>query len=125
MLSLLLYKVSCVKMHNNDNLYGEWVGENLNYSVKLTFSYGGLCVLEIKKGLSKEVSTHSGLFNLNYSKKPIPLSITNIKETNTPLHTIIKFVGNNKIKIEKFSTQWKLRPIAFNNETEIVLHRKS
>ena len=117
--------MSCVKIYNNGDLYGEWEGENPNYKIKLNFGYGGACLLEIKDLVSKETGLYSGLFKINYSKKPIPLSITNVDQINTPLHTIVEFVGKDKIKIQKFSTRWKLRPVAFNNESDIILYRKA
>jgi len=65
----------------------------------------------------------TGDFEVNFSKKPIPLTIRNIPQLNHPLHTIIQFKELDVIRMAEFAPRWRFRPISFNPETEIIFKR--
>ena len=66
----------------------------------------------------------SGEYDLNFTKKPIPLSLRNIPELNHPLHTIIEFIEPNLIKMADMSPKWRLRGIAFERDNYVIFKRK-
>ena len=46
-----------------------------------------------------------------------------ISDKLSPLHTVIKFQGNNLIFMEKFSSKEKFRPLFFSYDSNMMLKR--
>jgi len=81
------------------------------------------CEIVIKNNNSDAINRINGVFTLDYTKKPIPLSITKIKELNYPIHTIIRFNNYNTLDIMAFSKKQRLRPLYFDSNSLIKLKR--
>jgi hypothetical protein len=126
-LKQLLFHISlfclfaCVNGLNEESLFGVWVGEKDGVEIVLTFSRDSTSEIIFKDG--SNVTKLTGYFQVDFSKRPIPLTIRNIPNLNHPLHTIIQFEELDLIRISKFGPRLKLRPIGFNRETEIYLRR--
>jgi len=121
-ISLLVILFFAFKINNTnikkDNILGIWVGHYNNKEISILFEPNNKCI--INQGLNKK--NVNGIYNLDYNKEIIQLSIKNISELNHCLYTILKFKNKNTIEISRFATKWKLRPIEFNNT--ITLKRK-
>ena len=114
---------SCMQEPYKKEIYGIWKGEIKGSEIQLKFKRDQTCVLIIKDLLSGTVETLSGNFEIDFSKKPFPLSIRNIPQLNHPLHIIVEFTGDNSIKIAEFAPRWRLRPVSFNMNTSVNLKR--
>ena len=94
---------------------------------KYTFSFkiNNICTVDVFDKKNQLIETVSGEFSLDFSKKPILLSIKKIPQLDHPLYSIIEFVGQNSLNIAAFSPKWRLRPIAFDKEKTIFLTYRS
>ena len=109
-------------MLDEEFLFGVWVGEKDGVEIVLKFNRDSTSEIMFRDG--SNVTKLTGYFQVDLSKRPIPLTIRNIPNLNHPLHTIIQFKELDLIRISKFAPRLKLRPIGFNRETEIYLRRK-
>jgi hypothetical protein len=108
---------------NKNKVYGYWKGDFVNYELEFEFNTDQRFKLKFRDNILQTTKVISGDFFVDYSKKPISLSFRNLPETTYPLHTIIKFKGDNTIFLEKFSTKEKFRPLAFSYDSHLVLNR--
>ena len=113
---------SCTKAFTKQELYGDWEGKNKEVEIAITFNQNSTCKIVYKEDNSKPI-TLTGNFEVDFTKRPVPLSIRNIPQLNYPLHTIIQFIELDVIKMAEFAPRWRLRPIVFNRDTEIILKR--
>ncbi len=118
---LIIYSYGCNK--NEQSIYGVWYGEHNNYRIKFHFDEDKKCVLSFKDKESGEAEMFSGIYEIDFSKKPVTLSIRKIPKLNYPLHTIIEFINDNSMKVANFSMRWRLRPVSFIPEKSITLQR--
>ena len=79
--------------------------------------------MTIKDNINDSKKVLEGKFEIDFSKKPIPISIRNIPDINYPLHTILEFVDKDSIQLAMMSPRWRLRPISFDLKTSINLKR--
>lgn len=105
------------------DLYGTWIGEHSDTEIKFMFKKDGSCELNFKDLKTDSVSILTGTFVIDYSKKPIPVAIKSIVQTNYSLYTIIEFYNSDLIKLEMFSTRWRARPVVFGYNTSMKLRR--
>ena len=70
------------------------------------------------------VHIFTGKYEVGFSKLPFPLSLRKIPQLPHPLHTIIQFRRPDKLRMGRFARHWKLRPISFDPESEILLERQ-
>ena len=117
------YFYSSLEVIEEKKIFGLWEGVNNGKELMFRFEIGGTCVLGFKDIASDTTRVLNGDFKIDLTKKPITLSITNIPNINHPFHTIIEFIGDNKIKLAEFSPRWKVRPISFDRNTFISLNR--
>jgi len=123
LISIVLFFSTCNNSHSiNFSINGLWEGEDNNKLLKINFDNTNCKITFINQELFTSY-TISGKYNLNFSKLPATIDVTNIKEINTSLFAIIKILNNNSIKISQFSDRWKTRPISFDNNS-IVLIKK-
>jgi len=127
-LSLLIVSfsiiLSCGGKTDYEDIYGVWEGIMHEKKINIQFSSEHKCVLSINNIESDIVEILHGNYEIDFSKRPIPLSINNIKEINHSLHTIIRF-NNNELLMANFAPKWRLRPISFDDDTSILLTRIS
>ena len=115
--------VSCGKVPTQKDIYGVWQGENFGKELIFKFNSDGTCVINIKNRVSDSIEILNGNFAIDFSKKPIPLSIRNIPQLNYPLHTIVEFLGGDSIRLGNFSPRWRVRNISFQQNKSIILKR--
>lgn len=115
--------ISCTNLNTDADIYGGWSSNFNNHEFVVVFKNDKTCMLRYFNKESNKFETISGNYELDFSKKPIPLSIRNIPELNHPLHTIIKFVNDDSILMAEFSSKWRLRPISFEIGKTIKLSR--
>jgi len=115
--------ISCRKIPCQEDIYGVWKGEFQGKELLFKFEKDQTCVLGFMNKESHSIEILNGNFEINLSKKPIPLSVRNIPQLNHPLYTIVEFKGSESIRLASFSSRWRLRPISFNRSTNIYLER--
>ena len=115
--------ISCETTHSEKEIYGLWKGEFEGKELMFHFESDSTCILSLTNKASGSVMVLNGNFEMDFSKKPITLSIRNITNLSHPLHTIVKFGDINSIKLANFSPRWRVRPISFDHNTSINLKR--
>ena len=119
----ILIASSCMKAPSEEDLYGVWQGEYHEMELLFIFKSDGTCSLNFKNSVSGEMDELNGTFEVDFSKYPVPLSIRNIPQLNHGLYTIVKFTNNDSLIMADFSPRWRLRPISFQNSTNMDLRR--
>jgi len=114
---------SCAEAPQQEWVCGVWKGETRGKELLFTFNADGTCELVFTDTASGAAERISGRFEMDFSKKPVPLTIRNIPQLTHPLHTIIAFVGKDSMRIAQFAVRWRLRPIAFNVGSDMLLKR--
>ena len=117
---LLVFTSQSIDKHE---LYGKWAGESENYELFFEFKSNQRFKFSFNNKTLKNTKIIQGNFVVDYSKKPITLSLSGISDKLSPLHTVIKFRGNNLIFMEKFSSKEKFRPLFFSCDSNMVLKR--
>ncbi|MBN2412867.1 hypothetical protein JXQ31_14355 [candidate division KSB1 bacterium] len=115
--------VSCSHINNEADIYGNWQGAFKNKDISINFNADKTCVLKFTDRKTNQIDTYNGVYEPDFTKMPIPLTIRNIPQLNHPLHTIIEFVGDDSMKMAGFSPRWRLRPISFDEGKTINLKR--
>ena len=115
--------ISCRKIPCQEDIYGVWKGEFQDNELLFTFESDQTCLLSFTNKESGSVEILNGNFEINFTKKPIPLSVKNIPQLNHSLYTIVEFKGRESIRLASFSPRWRLRPLSFNHMTSINLER--
>lgn len=105
------------------SLHGKWTTELPTKKIELNFHKDGICLLNFIDKENGETFHLDGRFELDFSKKPIALSIKKIPQLSHSLYTIVEFINSNTIIMENFDSKWRLRPVAFNSETSMILKR--
>jgi hypothetical protein len=122
--ALLGVPLACSPPYGPKDLIGTWEGSSKRMSsVVVAFGADGSWRLEY---VDPQEETHSltGDFEVDFSKAPVPLTIRNIPELPHPLHTIIQFRGADSLLMGSFAPRWRLRPIAFDPATQLLLERR-
>lgn len=123
-LAMLGGSTGCTEAYGPAELIGTWEGASEEMSsVVARFARDGTFRLEYT---DKQGGTHSlsGTYETDFIKAPIPLSFRNIPQLPHPLHTIIQFNGPDSLLMGSFAPRWRLRPIAFDPKTQIILKRQ-
>ena len=122
---LLVALLACNRAHVTEDLIGTWEGESRNLSsVVVSFAKDGKFKLQYQDTDGAEVC-FTGDYEVDFSKTPVPLSIRNIPRLPHPLHTIIRYEAPDSLRMGRLAHRWRLRPIAFDPATEILLVRCS
>lgn len=90
--SLLLIVFSCSNLTKEHKILGYWEGSINNNKLLFVFNNDGMCRLKFFNDQSSSPMKIGGTYELDYSKKPISLSIRNIPQLTYSLHTIIEFI---------------------------------
>jgi hypothetical protein len=120
---LVLLYASCQKVPSQENIYGFWEGNFRGKELMFEFTSDKTCVMSITDKASGTVEMLNGSFEMDFSKKPISLSIRNIPQLDHPLHTIVEFIGSDSISLAYFAPKERFRPVAFTRSTNLDLKR--
>ena len=123
-LFLFLYFLTRINS-SKEYIYGTWEGDINGKEVIFIFNVDSKCILNFKDCSSGEIEILSGNFKIDFSKKPVTLTIRNIPQLSHPLYTIVEFPNDDSIKVARFSARWRLRPISFNNNTTYYLKQNN
>lgn len=104
-------------------VYGVWGGSSHDDVLRIQFARDGTCIMSIREGTTDQVRILEGEFQMDRSKKPIPLTIRNISKLSHPLHTIVQFSGSESMRLSAFAPHWRLRPISFDRNSSVKLKR--
>ena len=121
---LLSTGLSCSNSDTQLDLIGTWQGESSEMSaVVFKFERDGSFHFRY---VDPDGAVHilTGKYEVDFSKSPRPLSLRKIPQLRHPLHTIIQFRGPDNLRMGGFARHWKLRPISFDPESEILLERQ-
>jgi len=113
---------SCTELYTDKTLVGSWEGDLKDYKVRLIFERNLNCRIELITNQGENFR-YNGIYETNFFKKPITLSIKNINKIRNPLHTIISFINKDSLKMSIFSRKWRLRPINFYDGNTVFLKR--
>jgi hypothetical protein len=122
--TLLIGLLGCDGSTGPKDLIGTWEGTGGEMGpVLVSFAPDGGFHLEYvdAKGERKKLT---GDYEADFTKTPVPLSIRRIKELPHPLHTIVQFEGADTLRMGSFAPRWRLRPLGFNPDSEILLERR-
>lgn len=120
-IATFLFGVSCSKNKSFDNslILGRWESKN---KVIFEFFENDKCNLNLSyKNFSQ---TLQGIFSINNSKNLKTIDIKKIDGVSYSFYGIFDLVNENVIKISKFSTSQKTRPISFEKNNFLILYRK-
>lgn len=106
-----------------EDIIGVWRGEFQGKELLFKFESDQTCVLSFRDIASDSVEILNGNFEIDLSKKPIPLSVRNIPQLNHPLHTIVEFTGCDSTRLAYFAPRWRLRPVSFDRYRCVNLKR--
>ena len=120
---LLMISNNPLKIISLESLNGQWIGVYKNSNVILEMKKDNTCSLEFQNISSDKSEKISGDCNIDYSKIPYSLIISNIPEISTPLYSLIVPINDNIFHISEFSTSWKLRPVTLTQENTIIFKR--
>lgn len=113
---LLLSAIACYapnQANDKNRLIGEWRCM-ADSDITILFKEDSKCEMIFKEN-NKTIRT-KGDYSVDFSKSPIPLSMTNLTKIGHPIHTIIAFIDDDTIEIGRFSPKWRLRPIVFEKD---------
>ena len=111
------------KSYSVKNLIGKWEGDYNGEMISILFTESGKFKLSYKYPNTAKYQEINGVYNINFLKTPISMSIKKINEMNENLFTIIRFENENTIVISKFATRWRLSPVSFMLGNYIFLNR--
>ena len=114
---------SCKDTFTQNNIYGVWQGEYLGKKLMFNFNSDGTCLIKIEDISTNSIEILNGIFVIDFSKNPIPLSIRNILQLNHPLHTIVEIIDTDSIRLGSFAPKWRVRDISFQLNKSITLKR--
>ena len=120
-IAIFLYCLSCSKNESFDSslILGRWEAKN---KVIFEFFENDKCSLNLPyKNFSQNMQ---GIFSINNSKNVKTIDIKKIKGISYSFYGIFDLVNENVIKISKFSTSQKTRPISFEKNNFLILQRK-
>ena len=120
-----LFLFFCNNLNKDSNIYGKWESSYNDQKLTFVFNNDKTCIFKYFNKKLNKYEIINGNFKLDFSKNPISLSIRNIPQLNHSLHTIVKFIGEDIIRITGFSSKWRLRPISFEPKKTIELKRIS
>ena len=121
-LTIILF-ISCDEIPSEKQIYGVWKGDFQGKEIMFKFESNSTCILSFTNLSSSSVLLLNGNYEMDFSKKPITLSVRNIPNLSHPLHTIVDFVDINSIKLANFAPRWRVRPISFDHSKSINLKR--
>jgi len=115
--------VNCSKINQNFNIYGEWAGSYNEQRITIVFKTDNSCELNYFDNTDNSIKIITGEFRMDFTKRPIPLTIAKIPQLTYTLNSIVEFSNDNTIKIAEFSPKWRLRPVTFTKVNTVVLKR--
>ena len=94
-------------------LRGNWSGLHKGASIVLIFNKDSTCELTVLDAESKETTVIRGNYSIDFTKDPLPLTITKVTGVDCNLHTIVQVDSPDVIRIAAFSPTEKMRALTF------------
>ena len=121
---MLVALLGCGSPAGPKELIGTWEGSGGEIgSVLVSFAPDGGFRLEYvdAKGEHQKLT---GDYEADFTKAPVPLSFRKIKQLPHSLHTIVQFDSADTLRMGDFAPRWRLRPLAFDPDSVILLERR-
>ena len=118
----ILFYSSCFqrgKITSSVDLVGTWMS---NSSYTITFRPNGK--FEISFNKENDYKTFTGSYLVKGFSELKVLDLKAIEKFNGPLYGVFRFIDFNTIKISKFSSNIKTRPIFFEKNNYYIIRRK-
>ena len=113
--ALLLEVRSSTHTPDHSFLLGNWSGLHKGTSIVLIFNKDSTCELSVLDAESKERTVIRGSYSIDFTKDPLPLTITKVTGIDCNLHTIVEVGSADVIRIAAFSPTAKMRAVTFND----------
>tara|TARA_Y100001970_G_C14246759_1_gene868881 strand:- start:3402 stop:3830 length:429 start_codon:yes stop_codon:yes gene_type:complete len=104
-----------------EDIFGVWIGSFNGRKIEISLNDKMQCKIKINDSLSNSIEEYKGTYYVDFSKKPIPLTIKKINKLDYALYTTFKFLDKNSIRLSFFSKSWKFRSISIREENSIIL----
>ena len=120
-ITTFFYFVSCSKNRSFDNslIFGKWESKN-----KIIFEFFESNKCRFNLPYKNSSQTMQGTFSINNLKNQKTIDIKKIEGVSYSFYGIFDLVNENMIKMSKFSTNRKTRPISFEKNNFLILYRK-
>jgi len=115
---------ACTNRYSENNLYGTWIANHATGEIVITFNKD-LTFEYVCNETASTIIKITGKYEVDFSKQLIPLTIRKIPQLNHPLYTIIQFKEFDVLRMAEFAPLWRIRPISFNPNSEIILNRSN
>ena len=106
--------------YNANKLIGTWISSG---EIEYIFIFKEASKIELMIKEKGEIIKAKGIYKVDFDKRPSPLSITKLNNIGTPIHTIVRLIGNDTLVMGGFSPKWRLRPIIFKKNETLILKR--
>ena len=116
--------IACTNRYSANDLYGTWIAHDSMGEINITFNQDSTFEYVCNETTSTIIKI-TGKYEVDFTKQPIPLTIRKIPQLNHPLYTIIEFKRLDVLKMAEFAPRWRIRPISFKPNSEIILSRSN
>ena len=92
-------------------LLGKWSGLHKGTIIVLIFNKDRTCELTVLDAESKETTVTRGNYSIDFTKDPLPLTITKVTGIGCNLYTIVEVGSSDVIRIARFSPTARMRAV--------------
>lgn len=107
------------------DLIGFWEAQYKDNIINIEINEKNNCSFQYKSIQSSEEYRLNGECFIDQTKSPYSFIMSNIRELNTSLYSIIIFKDINTFYLSEFSPKWKLRPVSISEENSIIFKKQN
>lgn len=115
--------VNVLKKNNLHVLSGKWISYFENIKITIDLRNTNKCTIELVDLKTVKKEKFNGNCEIDTTKIPNSFIVNNIAEIDNTLYSIFRLINNKKIQMSKFSSNWKLRPVAFTKKHTLTFKK--